>query len=135
MFELSERPLDGVKLRATLTEPAAGALVIFEGWVRNENEGRPVTGLFYEAEPKLCASEMEKIAGEAKAKFGVLGVRVAHRVGQLAIGEMAVWVGVTAGHRDAAFAGCRYVIDELKKRLPVWKKEHYADQTTRWVGM
>jgi molybdopterin synthase catalytic subunit len=117
-----------------LSEPAAGALVVFEGWVRNENEGRPVTGLFYEAEPKLCARELEKIAGEAKAKFGVFDVRVAHRVGQLAIGDMAVWVGVTAGHRDAAFAGCRYVIDELKKRLPIWKKEFYDAGNDRWIG-
>lgn len=135
MFELSEQPLDGAKLRATLPVPAAGACVVFEGWVRNENEGRPVTGLFYEAEPRLCAREMEKIAGEATAKFGLLGVRVAHRVGKLVIGDMAVWVGVTAGHRDAAFQGCRYVIDELKARLPIWKKEFYADRhDARWIG-
>lgn len=135
MFEASEAPLDGARLRAELAEPAAGALVVFEGWVRNENEGRPVTGLAYEAEPGLCAGELERIVGEARARFGVIGVRVAHRVGPAAVGEMAVWVGVTAAHRDAAFAGCRYVIDEVKRRLPIWKKEFYADATDpRWMS-
>lgn len=136
MFELSDKPLDPAALRTALTpSPLVGALVVFEGWVRNENEGRPVTGLFYEAEPKLCSSEMEKIAGEAKQKFGVTGIRLAHRVGKLAVGDIAVWIGVTAGHRDAAFQGCRYVIDQLKARLPIWKKEFYADDhDARWIA-
>ena len=136
MFELSDKPLDPVALRARmLNQPAAGALVVFEGWVRSENEGQPVTSLFYEAAPELCRAEAEKILAEAREKFGVLGVRCAHRVGKLAIGDMAVWIGVTAAHRDTAFAGCRYVIDELKKRLPIWKKEFYADNSTgQWLG-
>ena len=134
MFELSTTPLNPAVLRASLPQPDAGALVVFEGWVRNENKGQPVASLFYEAAPELCHAEAEKIFTEARKKFGVLGVRCAHRIGMLAIGEMAVWVGVTAGHRDAAFAGCRYVIDELKLRLPIWKKEFYAGHNTRWIG-
>jgi molybdopterin synthase catalytic subunit len=134
MFELSNQPLDPTALRAPLQQPAAGALVVFEGWVREENKGHPVTSLFYEAAPQLCQSEAEKIFAEARDKFGVLGIRCAHRVGRLRVGDMAVWVGVTAGHRAAAFAGCRYVIDELKARLPIWKKEFYADDSARWIG-
>jgi molybdopterin synthase catalytic subunit len=134
MFELSDKPLDTAALRSSLVEPKAGALVVFEGWVRNENEGRVVTSLFYEAAPDLCRSEAEKIFAETRQKFDALDVRVAHRIGQLAVGEVAVWIGVTAAHRDAAFAGCRYVIDELKQRLPIWKKERYADASTRWIG-
>ena len=134
MFALSTTPLDPVALRAGLPQPDAGALVVFEGWVRDHNDGRPVTLLFYEAAPDLCRAEAEKIFAEAREKFGVLGVRGAHRVGKLEIGEMAVWVGVTAGHRDAAFAGCRYVINELKSRLPIWKKESYDDGRADWIG-
>ena len=135
MFELADKPLDLAALRAALlNQPAAGALVVFEGWVRNENEGQPVTSLTYEAAEALCRSEAEKVFLEARAKFGVTGVRVVHRVGHLKVGEVAVWIGVTAGHRDAAFQGCRYVIDEVKRRLPIWKKEFYEAGPARWIG-
>jgi len=133
MFELSTMPLDPVALRAALPQPEAGALVVFEGWVRNHNSGQPVAALFYEAAPDLCRSEAEKIFSEARGKFSVLGVRCAHRTGRLEIGELAVWVGVTAAHRDAAFAGCRFVIDELKARLPIWKKEFHDDGRKHWI--
>ncbi|MCS7049920.1 MAG: molybdenum cofactor biosynthesis protein MoaE [Verrucomicrobiae bacterium] len=136
MFELSATPLDVSALRASLMPRAeAGALVTFEGWVRNESEGRSVTALTYEAAEELCRSEAEKIFGEARAKYRICEVRVAHRVGTLQVGEVAVWVGVTAPHRDAAFGACRYVMDELKRRLPIWKKEHYTGEPSRWVGV
>jgi molybdopterin synthase catalytic subunit len=136
MFELSDKPLDTAALRAALlNQPGAGALVVFEGWVRNQNEGQPVTSLTYEAAAGLCRSEMERIFTEARAKFDTTGIRVAHRVGALAIGDVAVWIGVTAAHRDAAFQACRYVIDELKARVPIWKKEFYqVGNAPRWIG-
>jgi len=135
MFELSDKPLHTGALRAAMTPaPAAGALVVFEGWVRDHNEGQPVASLTYEAAEALCRSEAEKIFAEAREKFGISGVRVAHRVGHLPVGEVAVWVGVTAAHRDAAFQGCRYVIDELKTRLPIWKKEFATGGDARWIG-
>jgi molybdopterin synthase catalytic subunit len=134
VFELSDQPLDVAALRQSLPQPAAGALVVFEGWVRQDNEGQPVTSLTYEAAEALCRAEAEKIFAEVRAKYGVLDVRVAHRVGRLQVGDVAVWIGVTAAHRDAAFAGCRYVIDELKQRLPIWKKEFYAGANPRWIG-
>ncbi len=135
MFELSEKPLDTTALRQTMIpEPSAGALVVFEGGVSDHTEGQAVTSLTYEATEKLCRSEAEKIFAEAVAKFGVTKVRAAHRVGHLQVGEVAVWIGVTAAHRDAAFAACRYVIDELKQRLPIWKKEQAAHGNARWIG-
>ncbi len=134
MFECCNKPLDTAALRASLLESAAGALVVFEGWVRNENEGQSVTSLTYEAAGPLCQTVAEEIFVEARAKFDVIGVRVAHRVGHVAVGEVAVWIGVTAAHRDAAFAACRYVIDELKNRLPVWKKEFYSHSAPQWIG-
>ena len=134
MFQLCNIPLEQLNLREGLNSPEAGAFSFFEGWVRNHNEGRRVIALEYEAEPSLCQKEMGKILKEAETKFDVLEVKVFHRIGKLNIGEMAVWVGVTAPHRDASFAACRYVIDELKHRLPIWKKEYYADGESSWVG-
>lgn len=135
MFELTSAPLDVTALRASLMpRPEAGALVTFEGWVRQENEGRPVTALTYEAADALCQVEAAAIEREARDRFGICDVRVVHRVGTLKVGEVAVWIGVTAEHREAAFAACRYVMDELKRRLPIWKKEHYADGSSRWVA-
>jgi molybdopterin synthase catalytic subunit len=134
MFALADQPLDPAALRASLPQPEDGALVVFEGWVRNHHDGRPVLGLTYEAAADLCQIEAAQILAEARQRFAVRDLRVAHRVGRLAVGEVAVWVGVTAAHRDAAFQACRFVIDELKRRLPIWKKEFYADGQTAWVG-
>jgi molybdopterin synthase catalytic subunit len=134
MFLLSAQPLDPVSLRRRLERPDAGAVVVFEGMVRNSNAGQSVESLEYEAAPDLCAAEAERVMGEAMARFSVLDLVVAHRVGRLKIGEMAVWIGVVAAHRDGAFAACRYVIEELKVRLPVWKKEHYAGGSSCWLG-
>lgn len=134
MFTLEQTPLDAAALRAELVTQAAGALVVFEGWVRDHNHGRTVIRLDYEGAEQLAAREFSVIAEEAKSTFGVLALRCAHRVGSLQPGEAAVWVGVISAHRGAAFDACRYVIDELKKRLPVWKKEFYADGDSGWIN-
>lgn len=106
----------------------------FEGWVRNRNEGQAVSSLEYEAYPELAEKEASRILGEARVKFDLLDAVAVHRVGQLQLGEMAVWVGVTAEHRDAAFAACRYIIDETKARVPIWKKEHYITGQSQWIN-
>ena len=134
MFTLTNQPLEAAALRADLLEQAAGALVVFEGWVRNHSHGRTVIRLDYEGAEALARHEFEAIAAEAKTLFGVLALRCAHRVGSLQPGEAAVWVGVISAHRGAAFEACRYVIDELKKRLPVWKKEFYTDGDSGWIN-
>jgi molybdopterin synthase catalytic subunit len=134
MFRISHSILDPAALQRALADPRAGACVTFEGWVRNRNEGQPVLSLEYEAYAPLANSEGEKILAEARAKFSLLGAACAHRTGHLALGDLAVWVGVTAEHRGAAFDACRYVIDEAKARLPIWKKEHYASGATAWIN-
>jgi adenylyltransferase/sulfurtransferase len=133
-FSFATSPLDPAVLRSLLTDPTCGGYVAFEGWVRNHNEGAAVTHLEYEAFEALGVSEGEKIIAEACAKFGVDNARCAHRVGALDLGDMAVWVGVSAAHRDEAFRACRYIIDEVKHRLPIWKKEHYVDGDSGWVN-
>lgn len=133
-FRISTVPIDPAALQRALPDDRAGACVTFEGWVRNHNEGQPVLSLEYEAYALLAESEGERILAEAQAKFAVLGAVAVHRVGHLKIGEMAVWVGVTAAHRGAAFDGCRYIIDEAKARVPIWKKEHYASGATAWIN-
>jgi molybdopterin synthase catalytic subunit len=133
-FSLSGAPLDTAALEGEMRGPAAGALVTFHGWVRDRNEGRGVTALEYEAYAPLAQAEGERIALEAEKAFEVESVRCVHRVGRLAVGEAAVWVGVTAAHRDAAFRACRYVIDEVKERVPIWKKEHYVDGSSEWTA-
>lgn len=132
-FSLSDRAFDIVPLRAALLRDTAGACASFEGWVRDHNDGRRVDGLRYEAYGALAEAEGERILAEAVEKFAIIDACCVHRTGDLAIGELAVWVGVSAAHRDAAFAACRWIIDEVKSRVPIWKHEHYADGDAGWL--
>ncbi len=133
-FRLSAAALDPAALARALADVRAGACVIFEGWVRDRNEGQPVRSLEYEAYAPLAEKEGARILAEAREKFALLGAACVHRVGHLQLGELAVWVGVTAEHRGAAFDACRYIIDEAKARVPIWKKEHYANGATAWIN-
>jgi molybdopterin synthase catalytic subunit len=134
VFQISATPIDVHGLKAALEDHGAGACVCFEGWVRNLNDGSSVVALDYEAYEPLAAKEGEKVMAEAAERFQLSAATCQHRVGHLALGDCAVWVGVTAAHRDAAFAACRFIIDEIKARLPIWKKEHYADGDSGWVN-
>jgi adenylyltransferase/sulfurtransferase len=133
-FTLATEPVDVAVLRDGLAHPGSGGFCSFEGWVRNNNEGRQVSGLAYEAYAELAISEGERVVDEAIARYGVLAAHCVHRVGDLKIGDLAVWIGVSAAHRDEAFRACRYIIDEIKHRLPIWKKEHYIEGDTAWVA-
>lgn len=133
-FRFSSTSLDGSALRAGLNDPSCGGYAAFEGWVRDHNEGRRVHRLEYEAFEPLAIKEGERIIAEAIARFGVEHAACVHRIGALEIGETAVWVGVTAHHRDEAFRACRYIIDEVKHRVPIWKKEHYENGDSGWVN-
>lgn len=133
-FCVSAQPIDPGALQRALANARAGACVTFEGWVRDHNEGQPVVSLEYEAYAPLAEKEGERILAEAREKFALVAAAGVHRVGHLRLGEMAVWVGVTAEHRGAAFEACRYIIDEAKARLPIWKKEHYASGATAWIN-
>ena len=132
-FNLSNTPILIAPLRESLTHPTAGALASFEGWVRDHNEGQAVEGLRYEAYAALAEKEGERILDEALQRFAIVQARCMHRVGDLSIGEMAVWVGVSAAHRGAAFDACRYIIDEVKSRVPIWKQERYRQGGVDWL--
>jgi molybdopterin synthase catalytic subunit len=134
MFKISATPIDAAALQRTLDDQRAGACVTFEGWVRNRNDGQPVLSLEYEGYVPLAEKEGERILAEAREKFALLGAAGVHRIGHLQLGDLAVWVGVTGEHRGAAFDACRYIIDEAKARLPIWKKEHYATGATAWIN-
>jgi molybdopterin synthase catalytic subunit len=134
VIQISTSPIDTHELQASLADPAAGGYCAFEGWVRNHNEGHTVERLEYEAYEPLAIAEGEKVLAEARERFGILGARCVHRVGMLELGDCAVWIGVASKHRDEAFKACRYIIDEIKVRLPIWKKEHYTDGHSGWVN-
>ena len=132
-FHLSEVPIQIAPLRDQLSHPTAGAFASFEGWVRDHNDGRAVDGLRYEAYITLAEKEGERVLQEAMDKFAIVDARCVHRVGDLAIGDLAVWVGVSAAHRGAAFDACRYIIDEVKSRVPIWKHERYREGAPGWL--
>ena len=134
VFRFSRTPLDTAALREQLADPACGGYAAFEGWVRNSNDGQPVQRLEYEAFEALAVREGERILSAAMARFGVAHVACVHRIGELPVGELAVWVGVSAPHRHEAFLACRYIIDEVKQRVPIWKKEHYVSGDSGWVN-
>lgn len=134
MFRISTDPIDPDALQRQLADVRAGACVTFAGWVRHRNEGQAVESLEYEGYVPLGEKEGELILGEAREKFQLISAVGVHRIGHLQLGELAVWVGVTAEHRGDAFDACRYIIDEAKARLPIWKKEHYATGATAWIN-
>lgn len=131
---IDTRPLEPEALKTSLRDVRAGGFVAFEGWVRDQNEGRAVTGLHYEVHERIAVKEGERILQEALGRFEILDAACHHRAGDLALGEIAVWVGVASRHRAAAFEACRYIIDEVKTRLPIWKKEFYVDGDSGWVN-
>ena len=132
-FLLVESTIDVGALRASLRDDHAGAYASFEGWVRDHNQGQAVAGLSYQAYVSLAVREGERIVEEALRRHAIVDARCAHRLGELAIGDLAVWVGVSAAHRGAAFEACRYVIDEVKARVPIWKHERYRDGESGWL--
>jgi molybdopterin synthase catalytic subunit len=133
-FRFASAAIDTQAARAQLLDRAAGGYVSFEGWVRDLNEGREVKRLEYEAFEALALKEGAKIVEEALARFPLRAALCIHRVGALELSDMAVWVGVCAVHRGEAFEACRYIIDEVKHRVPIWKKEHYVDGDSGWVN-
>ncbi len=133
-FRLSHAVIDTGAARRELLDRGAGGYVSFEGWVRDWNEGREVTGLEYEAYEALAEKEGERIVAQALARFPVKHALCLHRVGALDLSDLAVWVGVSATHRGEAFDACRFIIDEVKHRVPIWKKEHYRHGDSGWVN-
>jgi molybdopterin synthase catalytic subunit len=133
-FRFTDAPIDTASARRELLDPGAGGYASFEGWVRNFNEGQEVTRLEYEAFRELAMKEGERILAEAAERFPIKHALCIHRVGSLSLSDMAVWVGVSSAHRGEAFDACRFIIDEVKHRVPIWKKEYYRSGDSGWVN-
>ena len=131
MFHIVHEPMTIPNLQLA----KAGGFVTFEGRVRDHNEGRSVLAIEYEAFVEMAELEGAALLAEALIKFDILDAQAAHRAGRLEIGDVAVWIGVCAVHRRDAFQACEWIIDEIKERLPIWKKEHYTDGDNVWIGV
>ncbi|MGE9270885.1 MAG: molybdenum cofactor biosynthesis protein MoaE [Verrucomicrobiales bacterium] len=132
-FQIQSSPLNPEATRAAVTDPRAGGFCAFEGWVRNHHQGKEVLNLEYEAYQVLAEKEGNRIFAEAGEKFDILHASGQHRTGRVELGELAVVICVSSAHREAAFAACRYIIDEIKSRVPIWKKEFFTDGESGWV--
>ena len=130
---ITREPITPVDVLERVGAEEDGAVLLFLGVVRNHNDGRPVTGMTYEAYDEMAGKVLAEIAGEAAARLGTDRVAVVHRVGELEIGEVSVAIAASSPHRAESFDATRYVIEEIKKRLPVWKKEQYADAESQWL--
>lgn len=133
MFLLQSAPIDVATCRQQLLRNDAGACAIFEGWVRDHHRGRAVARLEFEAFDAMARDEGSRMVAEIEGRFPGVRVLCVHRTGVLDVGSMAVWIGATSAHRAAAFAACRETIEELKRRLPMWKKEHFTSGAAEWV--
>ena len=133
LVALVQAPIDPAPLIAAVRTDECGAVALFLGVVREQHDGRHVSGLSYEAYPSMALDEMRTIAREASARFGPCRVAIVHRTGDLPVGETSVAVAVATAHRSEAFAACEYAISELKRRVEIWKKEHYVDGDASWV--
>ena len=136
MFALTKSPIDAAALRQSLLDnEQCGAFTSFEGWVRRQNDGQRVDYLVYSTYEELARKQGEAVFAAAKHQVAIEDAVCVHRYGRLEVGDMAVWVGVTAGHRDAAFAACRFIIDTVKAEVPIWKQEFYSDgQAAEWLA-
>lgn len=126
--------IDPAEVLARVGDDGDGAAILFLGVVRDHADGRPVRGMRYDAYVEMARDELAQIAREAAERTGTDRVAVVHRVGELDIGEVSVAIAVSSPHRAESYDASRYVIEEIKKRLPVWKKEHYTDGAAEWVA-
>ena len=129
---LTDQPIDQAALIRRVDAAERGGMACFFGLVRNHHQGRPVERLEYSAYAPMAEAECAGIVAETEARWPVT-VALLHRTGRLEIGETAVGIAVAGAHRDEAFAACRHVIEEVKRRVPIWKREHYADGSEEWV--
>ena len=130
---LVRRPIDPVALVRAVSSPGNGAVILFLGAVRQVNEGRDVTGIDYAAYEGMALRELQAIVDEGAVRFDTGDVVVEHRLGELQVEDISVGIAVGHAHRDEAYAVSRWVIEELKRRVPIWKREHYTDGTREWV--
>jgi molybdopterin synthase catalytic subunit len=132
MIELTTEPIDYNQLTESVRDHAAGAVTLFLGTVREFTRGVQTSWLEYEAYPDMARASMAELEVEAFQKFTVTKIAISHRTGTMALGEISVAIAVSSPHRDQAFEAGRWLIDTLKERVPIWKKEHFADGREEW---
>ena len=130
---LTAKPIDVAALTREVSADGSGAIAIFLGTVRNSSEGRSVDGIDYSAYETMAVAEMNRITAEASARFPGVAIALEHRIGTLRVGDVSVAIVCAHAHRTPALDATRYVIEELKRRVPIWKREHYLDGTSEWV--
>jgi molybdopterin synthase catalytic subunit len=133
MFRVTNTAIGLNELVAYVADPEAGAIATFIGTTRNNNEGRKVIALDYDGYPEMAEKELARIGADAGAKWPICRMAIVHRLGPVQITEASVIIAVSAGHREAAFAACRFAIEEIKKTVPIWKKEVYEGGEV-WIG-
>jgi molybdopterin synthase catalytic subunit len=133
MVSLTNGPIDHHSLTEQVRQAHSGAVVTFLGTVRELTDGRVTTALDYEAHPALAEKALAEIEADARRRWPVGELAVVHRLGRLELGDVSVAIAVSCPHRAEAFEACRYVIERLKERVPIWKKEHWADGSSEWV--
>ena len=133
LIDVRESELSVDEVRAAVADPAAGGIALFAGVVRESDHDRAVSGLSYSAHPS-AAAELRRVAEVIAEKYPVIGIAAVHRVGDLAIGDLAVVLAVSCPHRAEAFDACRDLIDILKASVPIWKHQRFGDGTAEWVG-
>lgn len=133
-FALLDEAIDEQRLKQMLQDDQCGALATFEGWVRNHNNDSEVTSLTYYGYEKLAINQGKLIIEEAKRLFDIENAVAIHRIGELQIGDMAVWVGVSSKHRYPSFDACRWILDAIKADIPVWKQEYYQHEPSKWLS-
>ena len=131
--DVTTHAIDPTGVLARVGRPGDGAVAFFAGVVRNENDGRPVSGMEYEGYDEMAREELAAIVAEAAERAGTDRIAAVHRLGRLSLGDVSVAIAVSAPHRAEAFGAARYIIEEIKKRLPVWKREHYLDRDAEWL--
>jgi len=134
LLDIRDTPLSVDEVFQAVADPAAGGTAVFVGAVRGQDGGRAVTDLGYSAHPSAL-DELRTVTDEVAAAHDVVAVAAVHRVGDLAVGDLAVVVAVSCAHRGEAFVACRALIDELKSRVPIWKHQVFADGDEEWVGL
>jgi molybdopterin synthase catalytic subunit len=127
IYQLVREPIDMAALARHVRAPEDGAIVTFDGFVRNQSHNRPALYLDYESYESMALAKMREIGAQLHEKYRIHRVALAHRLGRLEIGETSVFIAVSAAHRAAAFAACRFAIDTLKRNVPIWKREYFAD--------
>ena len=133
MIGITPGEIDMAELASAVEDPAAGAVVTFAGTTRNETDGREVVSLTYQAYDEMAKRKLVEVVDQAKERFDILKIAVLHRVDTLPVGGISIGIAVSAGHRPAAFEACRFLIDTIKKDVPIWKKEEFADGESVWV--